>query len=249
MALLSFLFPEKKKSANAAKERLQIIIARERTNRTGPDFLPALHRELIEVISKYTKVNADDIKLSLDRQGNLYVADTLNHTIRRIDRANNVTTIAGVAGSCGSSDGRGNAARFCEPQDIEVDEDGYLYVADTVNSTIRGISPKGEVRTLAGVAGQCGSADGTLAAARFCRAAGLTIDGAGNLFVADTGNGTIRRIDTRGTVTTVIGVAGSQNNVLGPLPGGLNAPRGIAVTGAGTLAATSQNLVLKLVPR
>jgi Septum formation topological specificity factor MinE len=49
MALLSFLFPEKKKSANAAKERLQIIIARERTNRTGPDFLPALHRELIEV--------------------------------------------------------------------------------------------------------------------------------------------------------------------------------------------------------
>ena len=75
MALLSFLFPEKKKSANAAKERLQIIIARERTNRTGPDFLPALHRELIEVISKYTKVNADDIKISLDRQGNLEVLD------------------------------------------------------------------------------------------------------------------------------------------------------------------------------
>ena len=75
MALLSFLFPEKKKSANAAKERLQIIIARERTNRTGPDFLPALHRELIEVISKYTMVNADDIKISLDRQGNLEVLD------------------------------------------------------------------------------------------------------------------------------------------------------------------------------
>jgi cell division topological specificity factor len=75
MALLSFLFPEKKKSANAAKERLQIIIARERNNRAGPDFLPALHRELIEVISKYTKVNADDIKLSLDRQGNLEVLE------------------------------------------------------------------------------------------------------------------------------------------------------------------------------
>jgi cell division topological specificity factor len=75
MALLSFLFPEKKKSATAAKERLQIIIARERNNRTGPDFLPALHRELIEVISKYTKVNADDIKLSLDRQGNLEVLE------------------------------------------------------------------------------------------------------------------------------------------------------------------------------
>lgn len=75
MALLSFLFPSKQKSASAAKERLQIIIARERGHRTGPDFLPALHRELIEVISKYTKVNADDIKLSLDRQGNLEVLE------------------------------------------------------------------------------------------------------------------------------------------------------------------------------
>ncbi|QYF95102.1 cell division topological specificity factor MinE [Massilia sp. PAMC28688] len=75
MALLSFLFPSKGKSASAAKERLQIIIARERGHRAGPDFLPALHRELIEVISKYTKVNADDIKLSLDRQGNLEVLE------------------------------------------------------------------------------------------------------------------------------------------------------------------------------
>jgi cell division topological specificity factor len=75
MALLSFLFPSKPKSASAAKERLQIIIARERNHRGGPDFLPALHRELIEVISKSTKVRADDIKLSLDRQGNLEVLE------------------------------------------------------------------------------------------------------------------------------------------------------------------------------
>jgi cell division topological specificity factor len=70
MPLLSFLFPQKQKS-----ERLQIIIARERGRGTGPDFLPALHRELIEVISKYTKVSAEDIKISLDRQGNLEVLD------------------------------------------------------------------------------------------------------------------------------------------------------------------------------
>ncbi|MDQ1815049.1 cell division topological specificity factor MinE [Massilia sp. CCM 9210] len=75
MALLSFLFPSKPKSATAAKERLQIIIARERGHRTGPDFLPALHRELLEVISKYTRVSPDDIKLSLDRQGNLEVLE------------------------------------------------------------------------------------------------------------------------------------------------------------------------------
>ncbi|MFC5509796.1 DUF6923 family protein [Massilia jejuensis] len=187
--------------------------------------------------------------IALDRQGNLYVADTLNHTVRRIDRANVVTTIAGVAGACGSSDGRGSAARFCEPQDIEVDSAGYLYVADTANSTIREIAPNGEVRTIAGAAEQCGSADGTAGSARLCRAAGLALDGGGSLFVADTGNGTVRRINVANAVTTVIGVPGSQNNVLGPLPGGLNMPRGIAVLGIDALAVTSQNLVLKLVPR
>lgn len=75
MSLLSFLFPPKPKSATAAKERLQIIIARERGGRLGHDFLPALHKELIEVISKYTKVDADGIKISLDRQGNLEVLE------------------------------------------------------------------------------------------------------------------------------------------------------------------------------
>jgi cell division topological specificity factor len=75
MALLSFLFASKPKTAPAAKERLQIIIARERSNRDGHDFLQEMHKELLEVISKYTKVNADDIKISLDRQGNLEVLD------------------------------------------------------------------------------------------------------------------------------------------------------------------------------
>ena len=186
--------------------------------------------------------------ITLDRNGNLYVADTMNHTIRRIDRANNVTTVAGVAGACGSADGRGAQARFCEPQDIRVDYDGNLYVADTANSTIRRISPSGEVRTIAGAAGQCGSADGQGTNARFCRQAALTIDGAGNLFVADTGNGTIRRIAASGRVSTVAGVAGTQNVVLGPLPGSLNTPRGITVLAEGTLATTSQNMVLRVVP-
>ena len=187
--------------------------------------------------------------IAMDRQGVLYVADTQNHTIRRIDRANVVTTIAGVAGACGSSDGNRSAARFCEPQDIEVGSAGYVYVADTANSTIREIAPSGDVRTIAGAAGQCGSADGTAGNARLCRAAGLALNGSGSLFVADTGNGTIRRITISNAVSTVVGVPGNQNNVLGPLPGGLNMPRGIAVFGPGALAVTAQNLVLKTVPR
>ena len=75
MSLLSFLFNKENKSANTAKERLQIIIARERTIHNGPDFMPALHQELLAVISKYVQVNPEDIKISLDRQGNLEVLD------------------------------------------------------------------------------------------------------------------------------------------------------------------------------
>jgi len=75
MALLSFLFDRKPKTAGTAKERLQIIIARERNDRSGPDFMPALHKELMEVISRYTKVKPEDIKLKLDRQGNLEILD------------------------------------------------------------------------------------------------------------------------------------------------------------------------------
>jgi cell division topological specificity factor len=75
MSFLSFFLGEKKKTASVAKERLQIIIARERTIHNGPDFMPALHQELLAVISKYVQVNPEDIKISLDRQGNLEVLD------------------------------------------------------------------------------------------------------------------------------------------------------------------------------
>lgn len=77
MSFLSFLLGEKKQTASVAKERLQIILAHERSGRSAaePDYLPALQRELIAVISKYVKVNTDDIKVQLERQGNLEVLE------------------------------------------------------------------------------------------------------------------------------------------------------------------------------
>ena len=76
MSFLSFLLGEKKKSASVAKERLQIILAHERDGKTGaPDYLPALQRELMEVISKYVAVNQDDIKVHLERQDNFEVLE------------------------------------------------------------------------------------------------------------------------------------------------------------------------------
>ena len=77
MSLLSFLLGEKKKTASVAKERLQIILAHERSGRNAaePDYLPALHAELVAVISKYIKINPNDIKVQMDRQDNLEVLE------------------------------------------------------------------------------------------------------------------------------------------------------------------------------
>ncbi|WP_027014458.1 cell division topological specificity factor MinE [Comamonas composti] len=76
MSMLSFLLGEKKKTASVAKERLQIILARERVGNLGsPDYLPALQKELMAVISKYVDINPDDIKVQLERQDNLEVLE------------------------------------------------------------------------------------------------------------------------------------------------------------------------------
>jgi sugar lactone lactonase YvrE len=186
--------------------------------------------------------------IALDQAGNLFIADTRNHTIRKIDPAGRVTTLAGHAGTCGSADGPAANAMFCEPRDITVDRWNNVYVADTGNSTIRMIDPKGQVTTLAGAPGVCSSADGAGTAARFCSASGITVDSMDNLYVADTGNSTIRRIDVNNVVTTVAGVAQQHGVVLGPLPGGLDSPIGITMESDASLALTSRNLVLRLVP-
>jgi sugar lactone lactonase YvrE len=184
-----------------------------------------------------------------DKHGNLFVADTLNHTIRKIDPAGMVTTLAGKPGVCGSADGYGAAAQFCQPQDIAVDDAGNLFVADTANSTIRWITPKGEVLTVGGRANECNAVDGNSAQSRFCHPNGVKVDPVtSELYIADSGNATIRKVAPGGLVSTVAGVAGSHGIVLGPLPGGLDNPIGIGVMDNGSLAVTANNLILKLVP-
>ena len=91
--------------------------------------------------------------VAVDGSGNVYVADSDNHTIRKITPAGVVTTLAGAAGQGGSTDGTGSAARFNGPYGVAVDESGNVYVADTYNHTIRKVTPAGEVTTAVGVAG------------------------------------------------------------------------------------------------
>ena len=146
--------------------------------------------------------------IASDAAGNLYVADSVNHTIRKVDAMGLVTTIAGMAGHPGSEDGPGTKARFNFPIGIVSDADGMLYVTDSYNNTVRKITPAGDVTTLAGTARQAGWADGTGPAARFRHPVGITRDTKGDLFVMDMYNACIRKISTTGSVTTLAGEPG-----------------------------------------
>lgn len=169
--------------------------------------------------------------LTSDGAGNLFVADTINHTIRKIVLATGaVTTLAGSAGNAGTADGTGDTARFNSPYGVASDGAGNVFVADSKNYTIRKIvASTGAVTTVAGVAGTSAFANGTGTGALFAYPYALTSDGVGGLFVADVDNHMIRKfVIASGVVTTVVGSPSNFGVVLGPLPGGVNSPLGLA---------------------
>lgn len=250
--------------------------------------------------------------LAVDAEGNLYIADTNNHLIRRISSEGLVTTLAGAPGAAGADNGVGGAARFRFPGDVAVDAAGNVYVADTDNHTIRLITPEGavttfagtpvapnegstvdgtgsaarfnlpvalalnsegsqlfvveqrgqvirrltlataEVITLAGTAGTSGSADGLGTAARFENPGGVTVDAAGNLYVADTLNVTLRRITPAGQVTTIAGLLDQPGQVDGTGSAArFNTPSGLAfapLSGALYVADTLNSVIRQVDP-
>ncbi len=175
--------------------------------------------------------------VAVDGSGTVYVADTLNHTIRKITGAGEVSTLAGSERTAGSADGTGGAALFNQPYGVAVDGAGNIYVADGVNDTIRKITNDGVVSTLAGTARSIGFADGIGSAARFNLPTGVAVDGSGDLYVADSSNHTIRTITSDGAVSTFVGIAGS-------FPGNtddtgsaarFNNPAGVALDASGNI--------------
>ncbi len=148
--------------------------------------------------------------LVFDAAGGLFVTDASNNVVRKVDAAGAVSTFAGVGGSAGDADGRGAAARFSYPKGIAVDATGLMYVTDWNNHTIRALTPEGTVSTLAGRAGEPGTADGRGTDARFRYPGGVAIEASGSLVVADSYNHTLRRIDRLGAVTTPVGTSGTR---------------------------------------
>src|ERR1035437_7180208 len=173
--------------------------------------------------------------VAVDTAGILYVADQNNHSIRKIDTAGNVTTLAGN-GSSGSADGNGSAAQFSYPNNLALDSAGNVYVADFYNDTIRKIDTAGNVTTLAGSAVAAGSADGNGSAARFNLPSAVALDSAGNVYVADYANSTIRKIDTAGNVTTLAGSPGAAGSADGiGSAARFNQPSGVVLDSVGNV--------------
>ncbi|MFD0695819.1 stalk domain-containing protein [Paenibacillus sp. GCM10027628] len=195
--------------------------------------------------------------LAVDSKGNVYVADSANNAVRKIDANGQVSTFAGT-GVLGNKDGQGAEATFNHPSDVAVASDGTVYVADSLNHVIRKITANGTVSTLnaassraiqirpnvAAFAGEY--QDGSLASAKFNEPSGLALDSKGNLYVSDTGNQRIRYIDLKAnTVSTVAGTSSSYGNNELYAPGDyvdgdalkskFDFPKGLAVTSEGGL--------------
>ena len=189
------------------------------------------------------------VGLARDGSGNYYVADQTNHTIRKISASGVVTTLAGTAGQSGSVDGTGAAARFNLPTGITCNAQGDLYVSDLGSHLIRKITAAGVVTTLAGQVNVSGSSDGSGTAARFFKPAGLAIDSVGNVYVADMGNSTLRKISASGVVSTLAGLPTIDGLMDGT---GSNAwfaePQALTLDSAGNIyVADTANAVLRKV--
>ncbi len=188
--------------------------------------------------------------IAVDATGTAYVADNIG-VIRKVTPAGVVSIWAGSTTLVGAVNGTGTAATFSSPTAAVVDTAGNVYVADTGNHLIRKITSAGVVSTLAGTAGVTGSANGTGTLATFNSPQGIAVDTAGNIYVADTGNGLIRLITPAGVVTTLAGCRSLSCSPYGDGPALLATffgPIGLAVDATGNVYVADAAAIRKITP-
>jgi uncharacterized protein (TIGR03437 family) len=191
--------------------------------------------------------------IAVDRMGNLYVADTGNHRVLKIFQAGGMATLAGNGTpGFGGDGGQASGALLSSPNGAAVDVAGNLYIADTGNNRVRKVATTGVMTTIAGGAACCNANDGGPAANAFLAGPkGVAIDGANNVYIADTNSSRIRKIDANGIITTIAGtgVPGFSGDSGPANLAVLNGPAGISFDLAGNLylADTGNNVVRKII--
>ncbi len=178
--------------------------------------------------------------------GDVLVADAYNNTLRRVSPEGRVRTIGGKPGVNGHRDGWLRQALFNTPVGLAVAPDGTIYVSEYFNQDVRKISPQGLVSTLAGQPTRRGDTDGRGAAALLRKPQQLCLDAQGNILLADGGNHKVRRITPDGEVTTLAGQGQLDKVELGPLPGALITPYGVAPGPQGSVLVSSGEAVLRI---
>ena len=187
--------------------------------------------------------------VTVDASGNLFTVDYYSQHIRKVDTNGTITTVVGNGTNGFSGDG-GMApnASLSRPADVTVDASGNLFIADQNNNRIRKVSTNGIITTVAGDGGAGYSGDGGAATnASLLIPEGVTVDAAGNLFIADTGNNRIRKVDTNGIITTVAG-GGGGSDINAATNASLLFPGGVAVDADGNffIADSGRWLVRKV---
>lgn len=190
--------------------------------------------------------------VAVDSAGNLYIADTNNRRIRKVDARGTITTLAGTGAFGYSGDGAvATSATMETPVDVSVDAQGDVYFTDQDTATVRKVTPAGIISTVAGNGTTGFSGDGGPAtSAAFAGPLSATVDNLGNVYISDSGNHRIRKVDASGTVTTIAGNgSNSPNNGDGGPPTSANVlPNGVAFDSAGNyyIADTGHNLIRKV---
>ncbi len=182
---------------------------------------------------------AKPMGLAVDPAGNLYIADTNNSVVRKVATTGIITTVAGTGSAGYSGDGgRAATAELNRPRGVAVDAAGILYIADTESCVIRQVATDGTISTIAGnnTCGQSGDG-GPATIAELSRPWGLALDSAGNLYSANGGSNTVRKVTPAGIITTVAGngTSGFSGDSGQAVNAQLSSPQGVAVDTTGNL--------------
>jgi sugar lactone lactonase YvrE len=192
--------------------------------------------------------------VAVDDAGNVYIADTSNHRVRKVDASGTISTVAGTGSADFSGDGGpATSAKINSPSALALDDTGNLYIADQGNNRVRKVDSSGTITTVVGNGGGGFSGDGGPAtSAELANPLGVEVDGSGNLYIGDFYNHRVRKVNSSGTITTVAGTgtAGFSGDGGPATSAEQNYPRGVAVDGSGNLfvADTGNQRVRKVDP-